>query len=169
MAKLIKCKNCGTKISNEAEKCPHCGAGTVRVKVKVLPCRSCGKFLPKDEHLKLRSTSIIVDGNSNFATYYIHIPCPFCGDKEPLSERFAKRLRNIFFSILIIVSFYIYNYFHRNIETALIAMSVTAIFGCFAAVSFIRLIFREIKIIRESSAASKIARKPSDSQKPITD
>ena len=43
---LLKCYECGQKVSDRASACPHCGAPVIIKKTKV--CEECGDVIPAE-------------------------------------------------------------------------------------------------------------------------
>lgn len=66
---LIKCSECGTKMSNEAKCCPECGAPNEKLEIE------CPDFGVSNEELKIKCPEC---GTSNVK---LIIECPECGGK----------------------------------------------------------------------------------------
>lgn len=84
---LVQCASCGAAVSVHAERCPACkGPATAAQRASEYgPCRSCGTELHKPSHVYSTTSSSIVDGNTSTSTHWRSLPCPKCGDKEPIS------------------------------------------------------------------------------------
>ena len=66
---LINCKYCGEKVSDRANKCPHCGAVLVKIVEHEKQCLECHKLIPLEGDI-----------------------CPFCGC--PQNRRSDKQKTN---------------------------------------------------------------------------
>lgn len=85
---LVKCPDCGKKISKNARICPHCKCDTAAAgPKKTEPCRTCRTPLIVEEHRATvyQSDPKILD-RSPVTSHTVHTPCPKCGDLRPLDR-----------------------------------------------------------------------------------
>lgn len=64
---LAECRECGDKVSTEAESCPHCGAPTSKAE-----CWECGREVERGDET-----------------------CPHCGVSDPAKEAARKTVREV--------------------------------------------------------------------------
>lgn len=85
---MVKCPDCGKKISKNAMICPHCKCSIAAFrKLETKPCRVCGAPLLVKDHLSVeyKSTPWIID-RSSVTEYLKHTPCPQCGEPRPILQ-----------------------------------------------------------------------------------
>ena len=80
---MKKCKNCGKSISSNASRCPGCAKPTSNLAFG--KCRACGQVLEHSRHrYRAYAGVVVVNGNSTSGSALIHVPCPNCGEPQPL-------------------------------------------------------------------------------------
>ncbi|HEX5338252.1 MAG TPA: hypothetical protein VFW53_07415, partial [Gallionella sp.] len=89
---MIKCPDCGKKISKNAMICPHCKCSIAAFrKLESKPCRICGTPLLVKDHLAIeyKSTPWIID-RSSVTEHLKYTPCPQCGEPRPILQAQEK-------------------------------------------------------------------------------
>jgi hypothetical protein len=77
------CRNpqCNNTLSTTAKACPKCHHPT---KPKLGHCRICDSVLDVDRYRYRTTSSYIRDGNTQYRSHTVHVPCPECGELKPL-------------------------------------------------------------------------------------
>jgi len=113
MSKLIACRNCKAMMSRLARFCPACGSPHP---LNIGHCRICKTMLPYSEYRRPppQSSQVVVvvsgSGSTSFGSSgggfrVTHIPCPKCGEPEPLRAKREFFLWRLLFVLPWIVAF----------------------------------------------------------------
>jgi hypothetical protein len=95
MANMVECVKCQSPMAKSADECPKCRYPVPR---NVAHCRLCKEFLARHRHryVGYSASTVVVNGNSvGGSSFWVHIPCPHCGEKKPLrkfTETFVGKL-----------------------------------------------------------------------------
>lgn len=96
---------CGASLSENATKCPKCGA-RVRQNTEKFKCRICDSELYLEDHYYSYSSSSIVNGSTTYHTDWAQRACNNCGEPKPVPEDvlIGQQLKNRpFFWLFILV------------------------------------------------------------------
>ena len=154
---LIKCPECGAKISDKARSCPHCGVSFGKRKF----CKFCGESIDEDcvvcpkcgkqvEELKGRSgesdRNIIINNNNNSSSSSADVA--FAGEGGSYVSSISPKswlvtlLLCLFFGVLGVHRFYV-----GKIGTGIlmILLCATGISEVWCVIDFIRIILKRFK------------------------
>lgn len=108
---MIPCPKCGAALSPSAEKCPHCGEALGKPQnTDRQPCRVCGTLLDVSKHryriywtsgyTASENISGDIDIRKNTSSSIHHVPCPHCGEPEPLRNYWTETFPGACFALL---------------------------------------------------------------------